>query len=154
MPPTPHKTVANSFFVLYYIYVYIQSTSPIFTLIPSFISSIHPLLQTPPPHRTYFTILSFIFNSKVSVQRVSWCISTVWIYCILVCSICSVTLPYQFTPTPYYSTAFCIYCHIIYLHRCNVFRYRLLSITIFWWDIFHQNMSFWVNDVSKDQEER
>jgi hypothetical protein len=34
-----------------------------------------------------------------------------------------ITLPYLFPPTSHYSTAFNTCCYILYLHRCNVFRY-------------------------------
>jgi hypothetical protein len=48
---------------------------------PSSSPSILPLpTSTPPTHRTYFTILSFIFNSTVSVQRGFSIYRSHWIY--------------------------------------------------------------------------
>jgi hypothetical protein len=66
---------------------------------PSFLHSPSPFPQVPPTNIpcTYFTVLFFIFNSKVNVQRgLSMCID-----CTLVSSTPSVTLPFLFLlPTP------------------------------------------------------
>jgi hypothetical protein len=92
----------------------------------------------PPPHkyplpcRTYFATLSFMFTSKISVQRgFSMYLSCEWIYCILVSWTTFITLSWSFPPNHYYSTAFSIYHYVIYLHRCNIFWYCLLSIILF-----------------------
>jgi hypothetical protein len=71
-PPAPLKTVSKGFVIQFHIYICIyiykiiinipSPSSPAFTL--------HPLTSTS-LHSTYFilTLLSFIFNFKVNVQR-------------------------------------------------------------------------------------
>jgi hypothetical protein len=71
-------------------------------------------------HSTYFTVMCFIFISKVNVQR-DFLMNPSYEYPVL-CSVSipSVTPPYPFPPNPYYSTALSMYCYVTYLHRCNI----------------------------------
>jgi hypothetical protein len=88
---------------------------------PSFILSMNPSPSHKylPPHRIYFTVLSFIFHSKVSVQR-SFSMFLSCEYTVFWSVQPSVTLPYFFPPIPYYSLAFSMYHYVIHLHRCQM----------------------------------
>jgi hypothetical protein len=50
--------------------------------------------------------------------------------------------PLPFPPIPHYSTAFNTYCFILYLHRCNVFRYCWLSHSRFFSLLLGQTLLF------------
>jgi hypothetical protein len=111
-------------FSLFY-FIYVCKVHQPYSL--SFIPSIHPPRSQcyPHPHMTCFTIVSIIFNYKVSVQRgfsiyLSCEYTTLWTVYPLYDS------PFLFSPIPYYSTVFSTYHYAFYLHRCSVFRYYQL----------------------------
>jgi hypothetical protein len=94
----------------------------------TFFSSIHPPPPTGTPSQYHFIVLSFIINSKFSVQRdflmCPWCGYTL-LWSIQLLPLLSLT---PSLPPPIIQQ---LLIHIItlYLHRCNVFWYCWLSFS-------------------------
>jgi hypothetical protein len=84
-----------------------------------------PPTSTPTHIHTLYIFHSPVFHFKFQIQcsKGFLHVSQLWLYCTLVSSVPSVTLPCLFSLIPYYSTAFSTYLYILCLHRCNVFRY-------------------------------
>jgi hypothetical protein len=109
--PSPHLKWLQKVPLLYFIH---QQNSP------SFSWSFHPppSHMYPAPHRTKFTILSFIFNSIFIVQK-----------SFLMC--CEYTVLAQINPLYYFPLPFPSTPCVIYMHRYSVFWYCWLSIILF-----------------------
>jgi hypothetical protein len=99
-PPHPKQLQKVSLFYIIYVYKAHWPYS-------SFFISIHPPLprNTPPPQDLFYQPVHHFLIPRSVYKGVSWCISAVnMLY--LVSSVPSITLPYPFLPTPYYSTPF------------------------------------------------
>jgi hypothetical protein len=124
--PAPFKAIARGFVILFHVRIWSPST----------IFSYFHLLHSPfslsqvPPHCTYFIGLSFIFNSKVNIQRgfsmyPSCEFTLLW----------SVQPPLLFSlnpslPLPIINSFQCIF-YVLYLHRYSASRCCWLSIILF-----------------------
>jgi hypothetical protein len=54
--------------------------------------------------------------------------------------------PFYYSPfcsTPYYSTAFSVFCSATFLHRYNVFQYYSLSVFLFLFPLVPSNSSYY-----------
>jgi hypothetical protein len=100
--------------------------SPYFLISISSICSPPPTNTPPPLYLFYSPVFHFEFQSQCS--KWSWCIPAVNILNFGQYNP-SATLPYPFSSTPYYSTAFNTYHYVFCLHRCNAFWYCWLSFS-------------------------
>jgi hypothetical protein len=126
---TPLKAIARGFFVLFHIGIWSPST--IHPHLNLFHSPSSFLLVPTLTYCTYFTVLSFLINISVDVQR-----GFLMYPCCEIILLWSVQpLPLLFlTPlplTPHFLTPFIIHPYILYLHRCYALQYYWCSIILF-----------------------